>query len=338
MKRRRLGKTGLQVSVVGFGGIPVLRLSIKEGKRLVAEALNAGINFFDTAQGYGDSEIKIGEGIKGKREECILATKSPCRTAEQARSHVAKALLRMKTDYIDLYQIHHVTKPHDLEKVLALEGALQGLIQLKKEKKIRHIGITGHDPNLLQKAIEQSDHLETVQFPFNIIEDGRNERALLRTAKELEVGIIIMKPLAGGVISEPELSLRWILQQGVDAVIPGMILLSEVKANVKVGDNPSPLSPQELSRLRTAVEPLQENFCRRCMYCEPCPQGIPIYFIQELGDKVKVEAIKAMSQEMYAHLKKNVDDCIDCGECEEKCPYHLPIRQMLKEKHQLLVK
>ncbi len=338
MKKRRLGKTNLQVSVMGFGGIPIMKLSMKEGKRLVEEALNAGINFLDTAQGYGDSEIKIGEGIKEKRKECILATKSPCRTAEQAISHVKKALRRMKTDYIDLYQIHHVTKPQELEKVLAPQGALQGLIQLKKENKIRHIGITGHNPDLLQKALEQSHHLETVQFPFNIIEDGSDERALLKTAKKLEVGIIIMKPLAGGVISEPELSLRWILQQGIDTVIPGMILLSEVKANVKVGDKPHSLSPQELSRLQSAVKPLKENFCRRCMYCEPCPQGVPIYVIQELGDKVKVETAKAMSQEMYANLKKNADDCTDCGECEEKCPYHLPIRQMLKEKHQLLIK
>jgi len=301
-------------------------------------ALDTGINFFDTAQGYGDSEIKIGEGIKRKREECILATKSPCRDAEQAISHVKEALHRMKTNYIDLYQIHHVSKPYELEKVLASGGALQGLIQLKKRGKIRHIGITGHNPDLLQKALEQSHELETVQFPFNIIEDGKDERALLEMAKKMEVGIIIMKPLAGGVIPEPELSLRWTLQQGVDTVIPGMILLSEVRANAIVGAKPYPLSPQELSRLKAAVKPLKEKFCRRCMYCMPCPEGIPIYLIQELGDKVKVEAVKTMCQEIYAGLEKNVEDCTDCGECEEKCPYQLPIRQMLKEKHQLLVK
>jgi len=337
MQKRTLGKTGLEVSVIGFGGIPIQKLPMREARKLVEEVLNTGINFFDTAQGYGDSEIKIGEGIKKRRKECILATKSPCRTFEQAVSHVEKALRRLKTDYIDLYQIHHVSKPHELEEVLTPGGALEGLIKLKKEGKIKHIGITGHNPDLLCKALEQSEELETVQFPFNIIEDGENERALLEITKKLEVGTIIMKPLAGGVIPEPELSLRWILQQGVDTVIPGMILPTEVKVNAAVGDKPRPLSPQELSQLKTKVEPLEENFCRRCMYCMPCPEGIPIYLIQELGDKVKVAAVKDMCQKIYGSLKKTVEDCTECGECEEKCPYELPVREMLEEKHRLLV-
>jgi len=337
MKKKVLGKTNLEVSVVGFGGIPIQNLPMREARNLIREVLDAGINFLDTAQGYGDSEVKIGEGIKGRRENCIVATKSPCRTSQQVRSHVEKALRRLKTDYIDLYQIHHVSKPHELEQVLSPKGALEELIKVKKEGKIRHIGITGHNPDLLQKAIEQSKELETVQFPFNIVEDGESKRALLNSARKLNVGTIIMKPLAGGVIPEPELSLRWILQQGVDTVIPGMILLSEVRENAAVGNDPSPLSPEELSRLKDGIRDLEENFCRRCMYCMPCPEGIPIYLIQELGDKVKVKAVKKMCQDIYARLKKTVEDCTECGECEKKCPYELPIRKMLKEKHALLI-
>jgi hypothetical protein len=338
MQKRTLGKTGLKVSVIGFGGIPIQKLPLREARNLVKRVIDAGINFFDTAQGYGDSEIKIGEGIKKRREECILATKSPCRTAKEAISHVEKSLLRLKTDYIDLYQIHHVSKSHELEQVLAPGGALEGLIKLKEEGKIKHIGITGHNPDLLCRALEQSEKLETVQFPFNIIEDGENERALLEMAKKLEVGTIIMKPLGGGIIPEPEFSLRWILQQEVDTVIPGMILSREVKTNAAVGDNPRPLSSQELFRLKAKVEPLEDNFCRRCMYCMPCPEGIHIYLIQELGDKVKVAAVKDMCQKIYASLKKTIEDCNECGECEEKCPYQLPVREMLKEKHRLLVR
>jgi hypothetical protein len=337
MQRRTLGKTGLEVSVIGFGGIPIQKLPMREAQNLVEGVLIAGINFFDTAQGYGDSEIKIGEGIKKRRKGCVLATKSPCRTAEQAVFDVKKALHRLKTDYIDLYQIHHVSKSHELEQVLAPGGALEGLVKFKKEGRIKHIGITGHNPDLLRKALEQSDELETVQFPFNIIEDGENERRLLEMTKKLEVGTIIMKPLAGGVIPEPELSLHWILQQGVDTVIPGMILSDEVRINAAVGDKPRPLSSGELSRLKAKIEPLEKNFCRRCMYCMPCPEEIPIYLIQELGDKVKVAAVKDMCQKMYASLEKTVEDCTECGECEEKCPYELPIREMLKEKHRLLV-
>ena len=336
MKKKILGKTNLEVSIIGFGGIPIQNLSMREAKGLIREVLDAGINFLDTAQGYGDSEVKIGEGIKGRREDCILATKSPCRNAQQARSHVEKALRRLGTDYIDLYQIHHVSKPYDLEQVLAPKGPIDELVKIKKEGKIRHIGITGHNPDLLQRAIEQSPELETIQFPFNIVEDGEPKRLLLNSAKKLNVGIIIMKPLAGGVIPEPQLSLRWVLQQGVDTVIPGMILSSEVRENATIGDEPLPLSSEELFRLKDAVKDLEENFCRRCMYCMPCPEGVPIYFIQELGDKVKVEAVKKMCQDIYSQLDKTVEDCTECGECEKKCPYELPIREMLKEKHKLL--
>ncbi len=338
MQKRVLGKTRLKVSVIGFGGIPIRKLSMREARSLVKEALNLGINFFDTAQGYGDSEVKIGEGIKGERERCILATKSPCRKAEQALLHVDKALKRLKTDWIDLYQIHHVSKPHELEQVLAPGGALEGLIKAKKDGKIRHIGITGHNPDLLCEALQKSEELETVQFPFNIIEDGEKERMLLEFSKKRGVGTIIMKPLAGGVIPAAELSLRWILQQGVDTVIPGMILSSEVQENVRVGRKVRPLSSEELAELKAKVASLAENFCRRCMYCVPCPEGIPIYLIQELGDKVKVAPVKDMCKEIYASLDKTVEDCTECGECEEKCPYQLPVRKMLREKHELLIK
>jgi len=338
MQKITLGKTGMEISVIGFGGIAIQKLSGKQAKDLVEEALNAGITFFDTAQGYGDSEVKIGEGIRKRRKEVVLATKSPCRSTKQARSHVEQALQRLNTDWIDLYQLHHVSKKNELKQILAPRGALEGLVQLKREGKIRHIGITGHNADLLEKSLKESEELETVQFPFNIIEDGKKERSLLKIAKRLNIGTIAMKPLAGGVIPEPELSLRWILGQGVDTAIPGMILSSEVTMNSKVGHTFQSLSEQELSKLRAGVEPLKSNFCRRCMYCTPCPNEIPIYFIQELGDKVKVAAVREMCQEMYARLEKNVEDCTECGECEEKCPYNLPIRDMLKEKHHLLVK
>lgn len=338
MQKRILGKTGLEVSVIGFGGIPVQRLPMRQARRLVRECIDRGINFFDTAKGYGDSEVKIGEGVKGRRDACVLATKSPCRTADEALSHVKKALRGLKTDFIDVYQIHNVSKSFELEKILSAGGALEGLIQMRREGKIKHIGITGHNPELLQKAVQGTDEFETVQFPFNMVEDEEDKFSLIEMAKNLQVGSIVMKPLAGGVIPEPELSLRWILQQGVDTTVPGMILSSEVKENVVVGQNPEPLCSEEASRLKEAVKELKGGFCRRCMYCVPCPEGIPICFIQELGDKVKVKVgeIKNMSQDMYARLKKDVADCTDCGECENRCPYQLPVREMLQEKHTLL--
>ena len=335
MEFRRLGKTALEVSVIGFGGIPIQKLGRKEARRLVGLALDYKINFFDTAQGYGDSEVKIGEGIEGRREECLLATKSPCRSFQQALEDVDAALRRLQVKVIDLYQVHFVNDSETLDQVLGPNGSLQGLKKAKEEGKINHIGITGHNPDVLLRAIENED-FETVQVPFNIIEDGPDERALLRTARKQEVGVICMKPLAGGVITEPELSLRWILAQSVSTAIPGMIQPGEVKSNALVGRTPLPLSEKELEKLKKVCHPLEENFCRRCMYCMPCPEGIPIYLIQELGDKVKVPQVRELCRDIYARQKVNVEACTECGECEEKCPYHLPIRKMLKEKHGLL--
>ena len=335
MEFRRLGKTGLEVSAIGFGGIPIQKLGRKEARNLVGLALDYKINFFDTAQGYGDSEIKIGEGIKERRKEYLLATKSPCRGFQQALEDVDAALRRLQVKVIDLYQVHFVNDSETLDQVIRPNGSLQGLRKAKKEGRINHIGITGHNPDVLLRAIKNED-FETVQVPFNIIEDGPDERALLRAAKQREVGVICMKPLAGGVITEPELSLRWILAQSVSTAIPGMIQPKEVESNALVGRAPLPLSERELEKLKKVCKSLEENFCRRCMYCMPCPEGIPIYLIQELGDKVKVPQVRELCRDIYARQKVNVEACTECGECEEKCPYHLPIRKMLKEKHILL--
>ena len=338
MQTRALGKTGLLVSAVGFGGIPIRKSRTEDAVRLIEAALDAGITFFDTAQGYGDSEVKIGQVAAHKRDAFILATKSPCRTAAQAEAHVNAALRRLQTEVIDLYQVHNVTKRHELEEVLAPAGALEGLIRLKERGKIRHVGITGHDRSLLKEALSRADAFETVQFPFNIVEDGPEERSLLQAAQQSGVGTIIMKPLAGGVIPEAALSLRWILHQGVNTVIPGMIRHEEVADNARVGDNPEPLSRAELAQLKQSVRHLEAAFCRRCMYCMPCPQGIHIALIQELGDKVtvQVEQIQSFCREKYAEQEHTVEDCADCGECEEKCPYDLPVRAMLREKHRRL--
>ncbi|GAI44503.1 unnamed protein product, partial [marine sediment metagenome] len=153
MELRRLGKTALEVSVIGFGGIPIQKLGREEARRLVGLALDYKINFFDTAQGYGDSEVKIGEGIEGRREECLLATKSPCRSFQQALEDVDAALRRLQVKVIDLYQVHFVNDSETLDQVLGPNGSLQGLKKAKEEGKINHIGITGHNPDVLLTAI-----------------------------------------------------------------------------------------------------------------------------------------------------------------------------------------
>ena len=338
MRYAYLGDTGLIVSVVGFGGIPLQRLPMRRARELVSEALRLGVSFFDTARGYGDSECKIGESASRWQLPTVIATKSYCRTAHEARRHVEGSLRRLKLESIALFQIHHVSRQQDLDRILAPEGALDGLVRLKGEGKLAHIGITGHNAQLLLEALSASRQFETVQFPLNIVECDEATRKLIAWCNKHQIGTIAMKPFAGGLIEQKALSLRWALEQGIDVVIPGVAASLELQENVRQGDKVPPLSREELHCLEQATVTLKGELCRRCMYCIPCPAGIPIHVVQELGDKVQlpVPEVQMLCREQYARMRNQVTECQHCGQCEQRCPYNLPVRAMLRHKHELL--
>lgn len=331
MEYRPLGKTGLKVSLMGFGGIPIQRVSREEAKEIIDRAIERGINFFDSARAYTDSESKIGEAVKDKRDKIILASKTMARTYEQMKADIEKSLREFGVDYIDLYQCHNVKSQEELDKILAPGGALEALEDAKKEGKIGHLGITGHRAPVVVTALK-TGKFATVQFPFNFIE-RIGEEEIFPLAREMNMGIIVMKPLAGGAFSKPELALRFLLQQNVSTIIPGMDSLEQVELNARLACEKQILSAEELEYLGKEAKEVGERFCRRCEYCKPCPQNLdmPIYFI--LHGYYERYGLPDWARERYQSLGVKADACQDCGLCESRCPYNLPIREMLKKVH-----
>lgn len=328
MRYRNLGSTNLKVSVIGFGGIPIQRVSQEKAKDVIARAEELGINYIDTARGYTVSEEYIGEALKGRRDKWIIATKSMARDRESMKRDLETSLRNLKTDYIDLYQLHNVKTQEDFERAFGENGAYRLLETARKEGKIGHIGITSHSADMLEKII-QCTEVETIMYPYSIVET--QAEALFKKAHELGIGVIAMKPMAGGAIQDGKLAMKFILgNEYVTTAIPGMAEINEVEQNVSAADDNSPLTVEERLRISRISEELGKEFCRRCGYCAPCPQGIdiPSMFLFE-GYKKRYD-LEDWALGRYMACEKRAKDCKECGLCEERCPYDLPIRRMLK--------
>lgn len=332
MQYKVLGKTSLEVSVIGFGGIPVQRTSFEESRDSILKAQALGINFIDTARGYTVSEEYIGKALEGSRRQWILSTKSMARDRESMTRDIETSLKNLKTDYIDLYHVHNVRNQDEFETVMSEDGAYSAIAEYVAEGKIGHIGFTTHNKDMLNKAIE-SGRFETIMFPYNIVEHQAGE--IFKRAKEANIGVIAMKPLAGGVITDAALALRYIIENDdVTCAIPGMANLQEVIDNAWAAENFQPLSETEREATQEIAKALGTQFCRRCGYCGPCPVGIDIPTMFLLKGYKERYGLEKWSIDRYFSLKARAKDCIECGQCEERCPYDLPIRSMLKEVRQ----
>ncbi|MCR4441652.1 MAG: aldo/keto reductase [Peptococcaceae bacterium] len=331
MEYKFLGRTKLRVSLVGFGGIPIQRVSEKEAARVIQAAIDKGINFFDSARGYTDSENKIGLGIKGKRDGLVLATKTMVRSHDKMKDEIDRSLKALAVEYIDLYQCHNVRSREDIEKITAPGGALEALHKAREAGKIRFIGLSGHRPPVIMEAIK-TGAFDTIQVPYNFIE-RQVEEELLPLARREQLGIIVMKPLAGGAFSRPDLALRFLLAADVSTIIPGMDSLEQVEQNAALAARPEPLEQPELEYLLKEAKEVGNRFCRRCDYCKPCPQGIDIATHFVLHSYYRRYGMPDWAKDRYRKLPVNAGACQDCGLCESRCPYSLPVREMLKEAH-----
>ena len=328
MKYVTLGKTGLKISRLGFGGIPIQRIDAKGTKELFLYMKEVGINYIDTARGYTVSEEYIGEAMEGMREDFILATKSMARTYEAMKADIEKSLHNLRTDYIDLYQVHNPSADQ-LDQVLAPGGALEALLEAKKEGKIGHIGLTAHSAAVALRACDL-DWVETVMFPFNIVEDQGAE-VLLKCA-EKNIGFVAMKPMAGGAIESGRAALRFITKDPrVTVVIPGVSDLKEIKENLDAVNDETPYSAAEEAEALAIKNALGTQFCRRCNYCAPCTVGISIPNVFLFAGYLERYNLEGWARSRYDTLKVKAGACVGCGACEERCPYHLPIREMLKK-------
>ena len=328
MEYRILGKTGLKISRMGFGGIPIQRIDAEGTRRLMLRLLECGVNYIDTARGYTVSEEYLGYGLEGIREHFVLATKSMARTAEAMAKDIDISLRNLRTDYIDLYQLHNVP-PADLETVMAPGGALEALQAAKAAGKIGHIGITAHSLETFKMALELP-WVETIMFPYNIVE-GQAEK-LIAACREKNIGFIDMKPLAGGAIEDARLALRYVCANpDVTVTIPGMADPAELEQNLAAVNDISPLTQEEKAKIAAVRSALGTQFCRRCNYCQPCSAGINISGVFLFEGYLSRYGLADWAKERYATLDKKASDCIGCGACESRCPYGLPIRRMLKQ-------
>ncbi|WP_042277077.1 aldo/keto reductase [[Clostridium] dakarense] len=324
---RLLGKSNMNVKRVGFGGIPIQRITQEDTNKVIDELEKQGVNFIDTARGYTISEEYIGNSLEGRREKFFIATKSMSRNYEDMKKDIEISLKNLKTDYIDLYQLHNV-KPEEYDLIFGEEKAYKALLEAKQEGKIKHIGITSHGLETIEKAIE-SDKFATIQFPYNIVEGQADEA--FRKANEKGIGIIVMKPLAGGALDDASLAIKYILSKDyIDIVIPGMDSVEQVRQNTKVLDNLE-FTEEDNIKIEEIRKTLGKRFCRRCEYCLPCPVGIniPANFLLE-GYYTRYN-LKDWAKQRYAASSGKANECVNCGLCETKCPYELPIREMLKD-------
>ncbi|MDE7262961.1 MAG: aldo/keto reductase [Oscillospiraceae bacterium] len=323
-----LGKTGLQVSRLGLGGIPIQRLDAEAAKGLLDAVEAAGINFIDSARGYTVSEELIGQAIEGRRDKFVLATKTMSRDKDGMARDIETSLKNFRTDYIDLYQIHNPSL-EQLEQVCAPGGALEALLEAKKAGKIGHLGLTAHKPEVFQRGLEL-DWVETVMFPYNIVETQGTE--LMEQAKAKSVGFINMKSLSGGAIADARRALRFAAAHpNGSVVLPGMYSPGEVAQNVAAVADASPLIGEEMEKVEALRKELGTSFCRRCGYCAPCTVGIdiPNHFV--FHRYLSRYGLQDWAHARYDALAAHASDCVECGACEERCPYQLPIREMLKK-------
>lgn len=329
MKYKVLGSTGLKVSAVGFGGIPIQKVDEKETAKLLEYAETKGINFIDTARGYTVSEELIGYALKGRREKWIIATKSMVRDKESMFKDVETSLKNLQTNYIDLYQLHNVRTQEQFDKVLSEDGAYSALLELKEKGIIKHIGITSHSLDMLKIAIE-TGKFETIMYPYNIVETQGEE--LFKRAKELNIGVIAMKPMAGGALTKGDLAIKFILSnENITTAIPGIASINEVDINCQAGSGEYNLTLDEKEEIKKISEELGTEFCRRCGYCAPCTAGIDIPSIFVLQAYKERYGLPDWAEDRYKAAKYTAKDCIECGICEGRCPYDLPIRDMLKK-------
>jgi len=328
MRLRELGTTGLRISVVGFGGIPIIRLPFDEAVAVLRHAVDQGITFFDTAHVYMDSEEKMGRAFAGIRDRLVIASKTQQRKAKEAMAELELTLTRLGTDHIDLYQPHQVSKPEELDALLGPDGAMEALFRAREQGKIRHIGITSHSLAMARKLVA-TGLFATIQFPYNIVETEAAQN-LFPEATAAGMGILGMKPFAGGMIDDGDLALRFLRRHPDLIVLPGCDTVAQVDQAVAVFEAEPVWTTVDQAKAEDYRQELGSRFCRRCGYCQPCPHGVSI--TSAMMYKVVAKRMSpAKAVTFSGQVMETARQCVACGECETRCPYTLPIPDMLRE-------
>lgn len=325
----RLGKTNITVNKNGFGALPMQRISMEDAGALARRAYEAGINFFDTARAYTDSEEKLGEALSDVREHIYIATKTAAQNAEDFWKDLETSLEKLKTDYIDIYQFHNPAfcpKPGDES------GLYDAALEAKRQGKIRHIGITNHRLAVAQEAIE-SGLYDTLQFPFCYLATEK-DIALVEACKKADMGFIAMKALSGGLITNSRAAYAFEAQYENVLPIWGVQREAELEEFISYIEQP-PVMTEELQAVidKDRAE-LSGEFCRGCGYCMPCPVGIEINNCARMSLLLRRSPSELQLTEEVQEKMKKIEDCLHCGKCKSKCPYGLDTPALLEKNYE----
>jgi predicted aldo/keto reductase-like oxidoreductase len=325
----RLGKTDMLVSRLGFGGIPIQRLNEDEAVAVVKRCLDLGITFLDTANAYTTSEDRIGKAISGRREGLVIATKSLSRKREGVEKHLNLSLQRLNVKCIDLYQFHGVSDFASLDMVLAPDGPMAVVEKARDAGLVKHIGITSHQIDVAKEAVK-SGRFETIMFPFNFVTSEAADE-LIPLAREHDVGFIVMKPLSGGMIDNAKIAFKYLFQFPDIVTIAGIEKVPEIEEIVEILEGPKTITAAELEEMQKLKQQLGTKFCHRCDYCQPCSESIAISTVMMYPSLMRRLPPEHLFSGFWRQIVEKTSSCSECGECEERCPYHLPIRDLLAE-------
>ena len=329
MRQITLGSTGITVPQNAFGALPIQRVSTEMAVKLLRRAYEGGMRFFDTARAYSDSEVKVGEAFDGMREKVFIATKTGAKTPEEVHAQVETSLKNLRTDYIDIYQFHcadQCYRPGDGT------GMYECMEELKKEGKIRHIGITAHKLYIAEEAVE-SGLYETLQYPFSYL-SSEKEIALVKKCKEANMGFIAMKGLAGGLINRSEAAMAFMSQFDNALPIWGIQKEKELEEWLSYMAETPTMNEELTAYIEKEQKELTGEFCRGCGYCMPCPAGIMINQCARMSLMLRRAPSKAwLTPQMQAEMKK-IEVCLHCNQCMKKCPYELNTPELLKKNYE----
>jgi aryl-alcohol dehydrogenase-like predicted oxidoreductase len=321
-----LGKTGIKVNKNGFGALPIQRIGNDEACFLLTKAYNNGINFYDTARFYTDSESKIGDALGAVRDKIFIASKTMALKVDEFWKQLKTSLESMKTDYIDIYQFHN---PKFCPKPGDGTGLYEAMLEAKEKGLIRHIGITNHRLNVALEAAE-SGLYETIQFPFSYLSTDA-EQELVKLCAEKNIGFIAMKALSGGLITNSAAAYAFLAQ--FENVLPiwGIQREKELDEFISYTKNPPVLDDKLKAVIEKDRAELLGEFCRGCGYCLPCPAGIEISTAARMSLMIRRAPVSVYLNEEWQTKMKKIDDCIHCNHCKNHCPYGLDTPELLKK-------
>ena len=325
MKTVRLGKTGITVPQNAFGCLPIQRDSKEVAVKLLREAYEGGMRFFDTARAYTDSEEKVGEAFDGMRDQIFIATKTHAKSPDGFWKDLETSLKLLRTDYIDIYQLHMAPqcyRPGDGT------GMYECLVKAKEQGMIRHIGITAHKLMVAQEIVE-SGLYETLQYPFSYL-SSEKEIALVSACREADMGFICMKALAGGLITRSDAAMAYMSQ--FDGLVPiwGIQREKELQEWLSYMDETPSMTDEIADYIKKEQDELSGSFCRGCGYCLPCPQGLEINNCARMSLMLRRAPSKAWLSEEYQAKMAKIENCINCRQCVKRCPYELDTPELLR--------